>query len=134
MGLQFIPDAHCKVFGTCKFPFHKVYIQVQVAMVYPFYYYILYKVAECLGIEYKPGFGIWFTFYGHMQFVVMPVPVLVIAFSEYIFVLFDCPAGIVEAVRCVKMLYTCKVYHCTDLGCKIRKVAPIMPVRWFCKA
>lgn len=119
MRFQFVPYPHCKILRAGKLPFHKWHVQVQVAVVHFFYYHVFYQVSQQLSIIDKSCLSIRHTLYGHMEFIVMPMPVFVGAFTKHLFILLLAPGFIFQFMGSIKMLYTRQIYHFSYLPAKL---------------
>src|SRR5206468_9465604 len=62
-----------------------------------------------------------FTFYGHKQIIIMPVPVGVSALAKYFLVLLCAPLLAVHTVCGIKMLSARYINHHIIIGCKYTK-------------
>ncbi len=115
MWAQFVPDADSEILGAGEFAFHEVHVQVQVAVVDAFYDDVFDEVAKGLGIVDEAGLRVWFTLDGDMQLIIVAMPVLIGTLAKNILVLILAPAGIVQAVCGIKILYARQIDHYTNL-------------------
>lgn len=97
------PDDYADIFGRRVQVPKFCRVEVQVFMIKAVFHFPVDKPGQPAEIDDHTGLGINFTGHFHLQFVVVAVPVGVVAEAENLPVLFIRPGGVVQAVGGIKM-------------------------------
>lgn len=122
MGLQLLPDAGDENFDGTHLPLHEIDIQIEVPVVKLIDDMPVHDRPQLFHIEYETGFGIGYTLDRDIQLEIMPVPMLIGASPEHLFVLLPAPAGIIELVCGIEVFDSCEIDHRVDntfVMCKV---------------
>ncbi len=111
MRHDLLPDPDGQVLGAGETAFHKINIEVKVAVIQFFANLCGQQLAEFFGIHQKACFRIHISFYRDNELVVMAMPVGIGAFAEHFHIFLFCPGWVVELVRGIKVLVTSQVNH-----------------------
>ena len=111
MFLQLLPDPDGQILRRTHFTLKEINFDIQILVVQFLDDIILNDTAQLFYIEQKSRIRIGVTFYRYIQLVIMPMPILIGAFAEYVLILFFAPAWIIEFVCCVKMFQARQIHH-----------------------
>lgn len=111
MLLQLLPDANDQVFRRAHFALHEIHIQVEVLVIHLFDDIFTDDLAQFLYIEHETGVGIGLAPDGHIQLIIMSMPVLIGAFAKDFLILLTAPAWVIELMCRIEMLQARQIDH-----------------------
>lgn len=111
LRLQLIPYPEDEVLDRTHLPSHEVHVQVKVTVVKLLYDIVLDDPAKQFGINDEARIGVRLTFYGNVQFKVMPMPVVIGASSKNLIILLPGPCRVKELMSSVEVFYPSKINH-----------------------
>lgn len=104
MRRELFPNRDGQVFGAAHFVFHEVDINIQVLMVEPVDHMFLDELAQFLYIVQEAGIGIGRALDRNIQVIIVPMPIFIGAYPEYLLILFPAPCRVKKLVCRVEML------------------------------